>query len=645
MSIRAAGLLIASAFFWSLSGSAGAPAPLQERPTAVPNDNRISAGRAQGDSLVLNLSVVPSRWFLLGDQNPAFNVVAFAEEGRAPTIPGPMIRVTAGTMIHATIRNPLADTLVLRGLGERGLVQDTIVILPRSSVEIRFPANRVGAHFYWATASSSRRMLAPQLQTGPGLVRLPYDSQLTGAFIVDPPGARPDERVFVITTLADQARCGRPCRERHGVPAREFNAINGRSWPNTERLQYTVGDSVRWRLINAAIEPHPMHLHGFYFRVDAEGSMVTGRDTVYAPEQRRMVVTESLSTGESASIVWSPDRPGGWIFHCHLTNHVAKLPPVDEPDSLDWPDTHDHVDPDQHVLEGMNGLVLGINVTGPPSVRDAREARRLRLFIQSDSVPGTARRFGYVLQRGAEPRRDSVEYPGPVLVLTRGEPTVIDVINRAPEASSVHWHGIELESYYDGAVGWSGTPGNTAPAIRPGTTFEVRMTAPRAGTFMYHTHFDELRQQFGGLVGALIVLEPGERWDATRDLMFLLSDGTLNRIFINGSLTPPDVDLTVGTTYRIRIADISVYRPNSTVRVVRGASPETWRALAKDGFALPEAQARTGPSIVAISSGETADFSFTPTSPGDLALEYRVGPTVQGSVRLRVSAAARASGS
>ena len=45
-------------------------------------------------------------------------------------------------------------------------------------------------------------------------------------------------------------------------------AINGRSWPYTERIEATVGDSVRWRVINATARPHPMHLHGFYFRID-----------------------------------------------------------------------------------------------------------------------------------------------------------------------------------------------------------------------------------------------------------------------------------------------------------------------------------------------------------------------------------------
>jgi FtsP/CotA-like multicopper oxidase with cupredoxin domain len=161
----------------------------------------------------------------------------------------------------------------------------------------------------------------------------------------------------------------------------------------------------------------------------------------------------------------------------------------------------------------MNGMVLGIIVSGnekTPSTRAA--AHHLRLFVQSDSTPNdTLRRFGYILQRGADPAKDSLENPGPVLVPTRGVPTSIEVVNRSTEPAAVHWHGIELESYYDGAVGWGGTPGRLASAVRPGSSFEARMTPKRAGTFMYHTHFNELAQQFGGLVGAIVVLEPGEK--------------------------------------------------------------------------------------------------------------------------------------
>jgi FtsP/CotA-like multicopper oxidase with cupredoxin domain len=179
-------------------------------------------------------------------------------------------------------------------------------------------------------------------------------------------------------------------------------------------------------------------------------------------------------------------------------------PSVDRRDAFEFPPHHVHGDPDQHALTEMNGLVLGISVRGSaPAAPPWRPARWLRLFVQSDSAAGDSARFGYVLQRGAaEPARDSVEAPGAVLVLTRGEPTSIQVVNRSAAPTAVHWHGIELESYFDGIVGWSGTPGGrTSPAIRPGASFEVRITPRRAGTFMYHTHFDELRQQFGGLVG------------------------------------------------------------------------------------------------------------------------------------------------
>lgn len=355
-----------------------------------------------------------------------------------------------------------------------------------------------------------------------------------------------------------------------------------------------------------------------------------------------MVVTETIGSRHTAALAWSPDRPGGWLFHCHLTSHVAKMPPIDRRDVRDFPTMHHEADPDQHAFTGMNGMVLGITVTGEsPAPAPFRPARRLRLFVQSDSSPGDPeRRFGYVLQRGAEPRRDSVEYPGPVLVLTRGEPTSIEVVNRSGEPTAVHWHGIELESYYDGVPGWSGTPGTpqrATPAVRSGETFEVRITPKRAGTFMYHTHFDELRQQFGGLVGALVVLEPGERWEPQRDLVFLLTDSAFPRMFINGSLTPAPKDLEVGTTYRLRIADIAVFRPGLSVRLLRDSTVVQWRPIAKDGFALPPAQATLRPSIANVPTGETADFEFTPDTPGEFVLV--VGPALapQGSVRLRVS--------
>jgi FtsP/CotA-like multicopper oxidase with cupredoxin domain len=67
----------------------------------------------------------------------------------------------------------------------------------------------------------------------------------------------------------------------------DIPVINGKSWPYTERLRYTAGTEVRRRWLNASAEPHPMHLHGSYFRVDAIGD--GERDTVLPAGQRKMV--------------------------------------------------------------------------------------------------------------------------------------------------------------------------------------------------------------------------------------------------------------------------------------------------------------------------------------------------------------------
>ena len=51
----------------------------------------------------------------------------------------------------------------------------------------------------------------------------------------------------------------------------EALTINGKSWPYTERLRPNVGDTLRWRIINANYLNHPMHLHCFYYDVTTVG--------------------------------------------------------------------------------------------------------------------------------------------------------------------------------------------------------------------------------------------------------------------------------------------------------------------------------------------------------------------------------------
>ena len=138
--------------------------------------------------------------------------------------------------------------------------------------------------------------------------------------------------------------------------------INGRSWPNTERLAYKVGDTVRMRLINAGGAVHPMHLHGFYFKVDSRGD--ERADTIFAKESSpRMAVTERLAPGRTFTLTWKPTRPGNWLFHCHDNAHLEKGVSLDASTSVNGggaQPAHQHVE--NHALEMMSGPVMGISL-------------------------------------------------------------------------------------------------------------------------------------------------------------------------------------------------------------------------------------------------------------------------------------------
>ncbi len=84
-----------------------APAPRQELPRAAPNDNRTPAGALRDGILTVALEAKRTMWHPDGDTLPGLATEAFAEAGKQPTAPGPLLRVAAGTEIQASVRNSL----------------------------------------------------------------------------------------------------------------------------------------------------------------------------------------------------------------------------------------------------------------------------------------------------------------------------------------------------------------------------------------------------------------------------------------------------------------------------------------------------------------------------------------------------------
>jgi hypothetical protein len=108
-------------------------------------------------------------------------------------------------------------------------------------------------------------------------------------------------------------------------------------------------------------------------------------------------------------------------------------------------------------------------------------------------------------------------------------------------------------------------------------------------------------------------------------LLLLFTDGVPQRAYINGSLDPAPIKLTVGEKYRIRLADIAVMHIGTVFRLMRSGTPVTWTPLAKDGFALRDTRVASRPAMTRLSSGETADFEIVPDQPGELELVLTLG--------------------
>jgi FtsP/CotA-like multicopper oxidase with cupredoxin domain len=198
------------------------------------------------------------------------------------------------------------------------------------------------------------------------------------------------------------------------------------------------------------------------------------------------------------------------------------------------------------------------------------------------------------------------------------------VVNHLREPTAVHWHGIELESYFDGVADFSGRGARIAKAIAPGDSFVARFTPPRSGTFMYHPHADETRQQQAGLSGTLLVVDELARFDPAHDKVVLLTVPRANadggRVLINGSLAPDTLRLRAGERYRLRIVDVHTFRPSMIVRILRDSTPVAWRAVAKDGMDLAADRATVRRAVQQMGNGETYDFELAPREPGALKL-------------------------
>ena len=218
---------------------------------------------------------------------PGVTKTAMAYNGQ---IPGPELRAHEGDRVRLVFQNQLSQpssvhfhglTVPFRMDGVPYITQDPT--LPGEYYEYEFTVkDPPGTYVYHSHFNSTE-------QVGKGLY---------GAFIVEPPGRPPWDVEYTLFTGDGPLDYG----------------LNAKSFPATTPIVASKGDTVLIRMANDGAMIHPMHLHGYHFKVISEDGFPLDHpywaDTLMgAPGQRFDVLVEAK-------------YPGVWAFHCHILPHV-----------------------------------------------------------------------------------------------------------------------------------------------------------------------------------------------------------------------------------------------------------------------------------------------------------------------------------
>ena len=286
-----------------------AAAPMEGVPDATATrGGQVLAHTVEDGVWVFSLNATPVRWPIL----PGTRVTAWTYNG---VVAGPEIRVPYGQRVRIVVQNDLPDetTVHWHGIdvpnamdGVPGITQDPIE--PGGTFTYEFdavPAGRDsagGTFFYHSHVQEDR-------QLGLGLA---------GSFVIEPEKAEgyDVERTILIQEWALNAQTGatRPAMDMDGMRP-NFFTLNGKSFPATETVAMKRGQRGLFRLVGAGSLSHPMHLHGTDFTVVAKDG-----HPLAAPFKADVI---QVGSGERYDIAFSFDRPGKWIFHCHIGHHLT----------------------------------------------------------------------------------------------------------------------------------------------------------------------------------------------------------------------------------------------------------------------------------------------------------------------------------
>ena len=215
---------------------------------------------------------------------------------------------------------------------------------------------------------------------------------------------------------------------------------------------------------------------------------------------------------------------------------------------------------------------------------------------------------------------------GPTIETVEGDKLRIYVTNKLPESTSIHWHGVLVPNGMDGVGGLNQKP------IEPGETYKYEFQLRQHGTYMYHSHTDDMTQIALGMMGTFVIhpRQPaGPRPD--RDFVLMSSEwridvGTsrpvptemtdFNVLTFNGRAFPGTAPLVAkyGDRVRIRFGNLSPMEHHPI-----HLHGYTWKIIEMDGAPLPESAQQPGNTVL-VGVGQTRAVEFIADNPGDWAI-------------------------
>ena len=304
-------VVLASVFGQRLAS--GAPR-LPYTPVVTPNGSTLPWEIVDGIK-EFHLTVEEIMW----EMAPGMTIKAWGYNGSTP---GPTIEVVQGDHVRFYVTNKLPEAtavhwhgvLLPSGMdGVQGLTQRGIP--PGDTFVYEFTIHQEpGSQMYHSHGDEMVQMgmgamgmliIHPKNPTEP---RVDRDFALmVSEWFVEPGSATPD-----VNVMAD------------------FNifTFNSRAYPGTAPLVVKTGEHVRIRIGNVAQEAHPIHLHGYTFKV-------TGTDGGPIPASAQWPeTTVFVAPGQTRDFEFVANVPGDWAMHCHRRHHPMNAMGHDVPNVL-----------------------------------------------------------------------------------------------------------------------------------------------------------------------------------------------------------------------------------------------------------------------------------------------------------------------